>query len=238
MNRALHLERYRARSVFRIRTDVASSANVLFRLLSLNFKAAAHVLSARHGNSRIFDYFPFGGLHLTKDIAHGLRVSIPEATNIKHSYGCVAGFLMSEDERQSVIEITPVGRTEKRQLSKEILCDIMQPRAVELLQHVAHEVFANRGQILSGVVLTGGGALSRGMVEIAEQVFDAPTRLGFLEAKHFGGLLDEVQSPEWSVAGGLALASMRSQIREHSSGGKSPTRKVAEWFENFRGKFR
>ena len=182
--------------------------------------------------------FPFGGLHLTKDIAHGLRVSIPEATNIKHLYGCVAGFLMSEDERQSVIEITPVGRTEKRQLSKEILCDIMQPRAVELLQHVAQEVFANRGQISSGVVLTGGGALSRGMVEIAEQVFDAPTRLGFLEAKHFGGLLDEVQSPEWSVAGGLALASMRSRIREHSSGGKSPTRKVAEWFENFRGKFR
>ena len=182
--------------------------------------------------------FPFGGLHLTKDIAHGLRVSIPEATNIKHSYGCVAGFLMSEEERQSVIEITPVGRQEKRQLSKEILCDIMQPRAVELLQHIAHEVFSNRGQISSGVILTGGGALSRGMVEIAEQVFDAPTRLGFLEGKHFGGLLDEVQSPEWAVAGGLALASLRTQIREHSAGGKSPTRKVAEWFENFREKFR
>ncbi len=182
--------------------------------------------------------FPFGGLHLTKDIAHGLRVSIPEAANIKHLYGCVAGFLMSDEERQSIIEITPVGRTETRQLSKEILCDIMQPRAVELLQHIAHEVFANRGQISSGVVLTGGAALSRGMVEIAEQVFDAPTRLGFLEQNRFGGLLDEVQSPEWSVAGGLALASLRSQMRGHLAGGKSPSRKMAEWFENFRGKFR
>ena len=182
--------------------------------------------------------FPFGGMHFTKDIAVGLRVSIPEAERIKHDYGCVAGFLMNEAERQGIIEVTPVGRQETRQLSKEILCDIMQPRAVELLQHIAHEVFNIRGQISSGVVLTGGGSLNRGMVEIAEQVFDAPTRLGFLEQKHFGGLLDEVQSPEWATACGLALSSMRSQIREQNQGGKSPTRKVAEWFENFRDKFR
>ncbi|CAN5481113.1 cell division protein FtsA [soil metagenome] len=182
--------------------------------------------------------FPFGGMHFTKDIAVGLRVSIPEAERIKHHYGCVAGFLFKEEERQEIIEITPVGRQETRQLSKEILCDIMQPRAVELLQHVAHEVFGSGNQISSGVVLTGGGSLNRGMVEIAEQVFDAPTRLGFLEEKHFGGLLDEVQSPEWAVTGGLALSSMRSQIREHSAGGRSPKRKVAEWFENFREKFK
>ena len=84
--------------------------------------------------------FPFGGILFTKDIAVGLRVSIPEATKIKHFYGCVAGFLMSDEEKQSVIEVTPVGRQETRQLSKEILCDIMQPRAIELLQHIAHEV--------------------------------------------------------------------------------------------------
>jgi len=182
--------------------------------------------------------FPFGGMHFTKDIAVGLRVSIPEANKIKHFYGCVAGFLMNADERQEMIEITPVGRQETRQLSKEILCDIMQPRAIELLHHIAQEVLTSGGQISSGVVLTGGGSLNRGMVEIAEQVFDAPTRLGFLERKHFSGLVDEVLNPEWSVACGLALTSLRSQIRGQNSGGKSPTRKVAEWFENFREKFR
>lgn len=182
--------------------------------------------------------FPFGGMHFTKDIAVGLRVSIPEAERIKHFYGCVAGFLMNDDERQEIIEITPVGRQETRQLSKEILCDIMQPRAIELLQHIAQEVYASGEQVSSGVILTGGGALNRGMVEIAEQVFDAPTRLGFLEEKFFGGLVDEVQSPEWAVACGLAFSSMRSQIREQNYGGKSPTRKVAEWFENFKEKFR
>ena len=181
--------------------------------------------------------FPFGGTHFTKDIAHGLRVSIPEADRIKQLYGCVAGYLMNDEEKQSIIEITPVGRKETRQLTKEILCDIMQPRAEELLHHIAKEVFSTNGQISSGVVLTGGGALNRGMVEIAEQVFDAPTRLGFLEREFFGGLVQEIQSPEWAVAGGLALSSMRSQIRENNNG-KSNARRVAEWFENFREKFR
>ncbi|HEY0659630.1 MAG TPA: cell division protein FtsA [Pyrinomonadaceae bacterium] len=180
--------------------------------------------------------FPFGSTHFTKDIAVGLRVSIPEANKIKHHYGCVASFLMDDGERQEIIEITPVGRTEKRGLSKEILCDIMQPRAIELLQHIAAEVVRTDAQISSGVVLTGGGSLVRGMIEIAEQVFDAPTRLGFLETEYFGGLAEEVQSPEWAVACGLALSSMRSQIREYNTGGKSPKRKVAEWFRKFSGK--
>jgi cell division protein FtsA len=182
--------------------------------------------------------FPFGSLHFTKDIAVGLRVSIQEANKIKHLYGCVASYLLNDQERQEIIEIVPVGRNETRSLSKEILCDIMQPRAVELLQHVAHEVSGTNAQISSGVVLTGGGALARGMVEVAEQVFDAPTRLGFLEPSYFGGLAREVQSPEWAVGCGLALSSMRSQMREHNNGSRSPGRKVAEWFENFRDKFR
>lgn len=185
--------------------------------------------------------FPFGGMHFTKDIAHGLRVSIPEAEKIKTRFGCVAGFLMDEHERQEIIEITPVGRNETRGLSKEILCDIMQPRAIELLQHIAHEIMQTEGghnQISSGVILTGGGAMIRGTVEVAEQVFDAPTRLGSPDRRRFGGLVDEIQNPAWSVACGLALASMRTQIRGSAGGNRSASKKVAEWFENFREKFR
>jgi cell division protein FtsA len=145
---------------------------------------------------------------------------------------------MDDEERQEVIEVVPVGRQETRTLSKEILCDILEHRAVELLQHVAHEVAGVGAQISSGVVLTGGSAHIRGLVETAEQVFDAPTRLGFLEPEYFGGLIDEAQSPEWAVAGGLALSSMRSQMRQLNSNGKSPSHKMARWFENFREKFR
>ena len=66
----------------------------------------------------------------------------------------------------------------------QILCDILQPRAEEVLMHVADEI-KDAGwerQLSSGVVLTGGGALLNGMTEIAEQVFDAPVRIGFPNA--------------------------------------------------------
>jgi cell division protein FtsA len=170
--------------------------------------------------------FPFGSMHFTKDIAVGLRVSIPQANKIKHDFGCVASF-----------EIQPVGRAETRGLSKEILCDIMQPRAVELLQHIAREVNAARAQISGGVIMTGGGSLVRGMCELAEQVFDAPTRLGFLEPEYFGGLAERVQGAEWATASGLALTSLRTQVRDGHVG-KSPVAKVAEFFGNIRDRFR
>lgn len=182
--------------------------------------------------------FPFGSMLFTKDIATGLRVSIPEANKIKQSYGCVAGFLMDQDEREEMIEIVPFGRTEKRGLSKEILCDIMQPRAVELIQHVAREAAKTKAQISGGVFLTGGGAMVRGIAEIAEQIFDAPTRAGYLEPSFFGGLAEEVQGPQWATSCGLALRSMKTQLRSEHSGGKSSAKKVAEWFGSFRDRFR
>lgn len=182
--------------------------------------------------------FPFGSMLFTKDIATGLRVSIPEATKIKENWGCVASFLLESDEMQEIIEIVPFGRTETRGLSREILCDIMQPRAIELMQHVAREVNAKKAQISGGVFLTGGGAKVRGLSEIAEQVFDAPTRVGFLELSFIGGLTDEVKGPEWAAACGLALGSMRSQLRGESNGERSSARKVADWFGNIRDKFR
>lgn len=182
--------------------------------------------------------FPFGGMHFTKDLAVGLRVSIQDANKIKQEHGCVAGFLLEDEERQHLIEIVPVGRSETRGLSKEMLCDIMQPRAVELLQYIAEETTRTKLQIPSGVVLTGGGSMVRGMVEIAEQVFDAPTRNGLPESSYFSGLAMQIQTPAWATACGLALSSMREQIRELNIGGKSATKRVAEWIGNFRGKFK
>ena len=182
--------------------------------------------------------FPFGSMLFTKDIATGLRVSIPEANKIKRDHGCVAGFLLDENERQEMIEIVPFGRGETRGLSKEILCDIMQPRAVELMQHVAKEAGAAKLQISGGVFLTGGGALVRGLADIAEQVFDAPTRVGMLEPSRFGGLAAEINSPEWAVASGLALVSLRAEMREGGGRPRSSASRVAEWFGGLKEKFR
>ncbi|MDT5293667.1 MAG: cell division protein FtsA, partial [Acidobacteriota bacterium] len=146
--------------------------------------------------------FALGGSHFTNDIAFGLRTPIPEAEKIKRNVGSACGLSLSESERGELVDVPSVGGRPPRQLSRQILCDILQPRAEEVLSHVADEIREAgwEGQLSSGVVLTGGGSLLNGMVEIAEQVFDAPVRLGYPERDRFGGLVEDIQSPAWAAA--------------------------------------
>jgi cell division protein FtsA len=160
--------------------------------------------------------FALGGSHFTNDIAFGLRTPIPEAEKIKRNVGCACGLSLSESERGELVDVPSVGGRPPRQLSRQILCDILQPRAEEVLSHVADEIREAgwEGQLSSGVVLTGGGALLDGMVEIAEQVFDAPVRLGYPERDRFGGLVEDIQSPAWAAASGLCLMAQRAKSAE------------------------
>src|ERR687895_432235 len=163
--------------------------------------------------------FPLGGSHFTNDIAFGLRTPIPDAEKIKRTVGCACSTSLSEMERGELVDVPSVGGRPPRQLSRQILCDILQPRAEEVLMHVADEI-KDAGwerQLSSGVVLTGGGALLSGMTEIAEQVFDAPVRVGYPERDRFGGLIEDVQSPAWAAATGLALVSQRAHALEQRS---------------------
>src|SRR5256714_7678993 len=160
--------------------------------------------------------FALGGSHFTNDIAFGLRTPIPEADKIKRAVGCACGLSLSEAERSELVEVPSVGGRPPRQLSRQILCDILQPRAEEVLSHVADEIREAgwEGQLSSGVVLTGGGSLLDGMVQIAEQVFDAPVRLGYPERDRFGGLVEDIQSPAWAAASGLCLMAQRAKSAE------------------------
>ena len=160
--------------------------------------------------------FALGGSHFTNDIAFGLRTPIPEAEKIKRAVGCACALSLSEAERAEMVEVPSVGGRPPRQLSRQILCDILQPRAEEVLSHVADEIREAgwEGQLSSGIVLTGGGALLDGMTEIAEQVFDAPVRPGYPERDRFGGLVEDVQSPAWAAAAGLCLMAQRAKSAE------------------------
>jgi len=160
--------------------------------------------------------FALGGSHFTNDIAFGLRTPIPEADKIKRNVGCACALSLGEAERSELVEVPSVGGRPPRQLSRQILCDILQPRAEEVLSHVADEIREAgwEGQLSSGVVLTGGGSLLGGMVEVAEQVFDAPVRLGYPERDRFGGLVEDVQSPAWAAASGLCLIRHRAKSAE------------------------
>ena len=185
--------------------------------------------------------FPLGGSHFTNDIAFGLRTPIPEAEKIKRAVGCASSSSLSEMERGELVEVPSVGGRAPRQLSRQILCDILQPRAEEVLMHVADEIKESgwERQLSSGVVLTGGGALLDGMCEIAEQVFDAPVRLGYPERDRFGGLIEDIQSPAWAAAAGLSLVAQRAQTAESRSGlGKrGSTARLTHFVSKFRNRF-
>ncbi len=185
--------------------------------------------------------FALGGSHFTNDIAFGLRTPIPEAEKIKRTAGFASSSTLSEMERGDLIEVASVGGRAARQLSRQILCDILQPRAEEVLMHVADEIRESgwERQLSSGVVLTGGGALLGGMVEIAEQVFDAPVRIGYPERDRFGGLVEDVQSPEWTAAAGLSLVAQRAHFAEAraAAGRRGNTGGLGAFVSKFRDRF-
>lgn len=185
--------------------------------------------------------FPFGGSVFTRDIAVGLRVSPPEAERIKKDFGSVAPFRLSEYERAELIEVLPVGGKTPKSLSRQILCDMLHPRAEEVLQHIADEmqkVVGNR-QLSSGVILTGGGANLAGIAEIGEHIFDAPTRTGYPERDRFGGIIEDVQNPAWAAAAGLALFSLKTQQHESSqqNNGNGERGGISHWLQRLRDNF-
>ncbi len=153
--------------------------------------------------------FPIGGNHFTNDIAFGLRTPIPEAERIKRVFGCTYRPLLNHQSAAEMIEVPSVGGREPRSLSRDILCGILEPRAEELLSQVQEEIRASgfERQLSGGIVLTGGGSLLNGLVEVAEQIFDAPVRV--VGAYDIGSPVEEVTNPGYATAVGLALYGLR-----------------------------
>lgn len=172
-----------------------------------------------------------GGDHFTSDIAVGLRTPMGEAERIKKRYGCALSSLIEEEE---TIEVPSVAGRKPRYMSRQILCDIIQPRAEELFMIMKDEIdrMGLVRSLNSGVVLTGGGSLLEGMVEIAERIFDLPVRIG--KPVGVGGLIDVINSPVYSTAVGLIIYGYRTrEVRGGSSrlGGtrRKPLSRFKEW---------
>ena len=204
----------------------------------------AEIISAviyQRGAVRHTAVFGFGSSVFTKDIAVGLRVSPPEAERVKREFGSVAPFRLSDYERQQMIEVTPVGNQQPKQLSRQILCEMLQPRAEEVMQHIYDKVRAVVGerQLSSGIILTGGGANLAGISEICESVFDAPVRVGYPERDRFGGIIEDVQNPAWTTAAGLALFSLKTQIGGNYGeiGARRGSNRLSGWLRRLREGF-
>lgn len=154
------------------------------------------------GEIRYSAVSPIGAGHFTNDLAMVLRTPFAEAERIKSKQGCCLPSMVTDEEGISVP--TVAGGT-SRVVPRRELCDILQPRAEELLSMIREDLLkhASEESLRGGVVLTGGGAQLDGLLELAEQIFDAGVRYGL--PRGLGGLVDVISSPSWSTASGLLL---------------------------------
>jgi cell division protein FtsA len=176
-----------------------------------------------------------GGFHISNDIAVGLRTPFDEAERIKKKFGVAAARFLSGDD---ILSVPSVGGRRPRQMSRKMLCEIIEPRVDEILS-LARQELAKEGldeSFPSGIVLTGGASSLEGIGELAEEVFEAPVRQGI--PTHVGGLQDVVRGPMYATGVGLALIAAgeeqggsrsRFRIRDESIFGKVRER-MRHWF--------
>lgn len=151
---------------------------------------------------------PVGGDHFTNDLAVGLRTPVPEAERLKREHACAFREIQKEDYS---IEIASVGDRPPRTVYSRMLSEIVEPRAQELLVLVRDEL--RRGglesQIPAGLILAGGGAHLRGLVELAERTFNLPVRVA--SPRGLAGMSEEVSQPEYATAVGIVLYGARTR---------------------------
>lgn len=177
------------------------------------------------------------GDQVTNDIAVALRTPTPAAEEIKRKYACALPQLIAKDEE---IEVPSVGDRPARCLSRRTLVEVVEPRYEELFQLVQAELRRSgfEEMIAAGVVLTGGSSLVEGAVELAEEVFNMPVRLGLPHG--ISGLTEEVNSPSYATTVGLLMYA-RDHLpvnTETSSNGynfndeKALIKRMKNWFSN------
>jgi cell division protein FtsA len=145
---------------------------------------------------------PVGGNFITSDIATGLRTPLTEAEKIKIKYGCAFSPMIPKNE---IIEVPSVGGREPREVTRQILGRIIEPRTEEILNMSYKEVVKSGYEeiLAAGVVLTGGTSIMAGVTELAEHVFNMPVRRGCPTG--IGGLTDVVNSPMYATGVGLVI---------------------------------
>ena len=178
---------------------------------------------------------PLGGQYVTSDISVGLRTPVLEAEKIKIKYGCTYTPLIPQNE---IIEVPSVGGRNPRNVSRQVLGEIIEPRIEEILS-LAHREIVKSGYddlLAAGVVLTGGTAILEGIMELAEQVFNVPVRTGYPVG--VGGITDIVNSPMYTTGVGLVIYGSKDRadyaVKKSEKNIMSKlTKTVERWFNDF-----
>jgi len=174
---------------------------------------------------------PIAGDQVTNDIAMALRTPTPHAEEIKIKYACALASLAGENE---TIKVPSVGDRVDRDLSRQALAEVVEPRYDELFTLIQAELRRSGFEdlIAAGVVLTGGTSKMEGVVELAEEIFHMPVSIG--RPQGVTGLTDIVRNPIYSTAVGLLLYGAKQHcegiVIPANAGMHGLVGKVKSWF--------
>ena len=185
-----------------------------------------------HGAIRHTAVIPIAGDQITNDIAMALRTPTAEAELIKVRHGVALRQLADPNE---MIEVPGIGDRGPRAMSRQTLAEVIEPRVEELFSLV-QQVLRESGfeeLLSSGVVLTGGSSVMQGMVELGEEIFHMPVRVGV--PKYAGGLADVVRNPRHATAVGLLLEGVQQvrqgQLSRQDGSMRAVLARMREWFQ-------
>ncbi len=176
---------------------------------------------------------PIAGDQITSDIAIAFHTPTQAAEDMKKKYGCALAQLVEEGQN---LETPSMGNRPPRTLSRQNLAEVIQPRVEELLSLVQTELCRSGLEELlgSGIVLSGGSSRIQGIVELAEEVFHLPVRLGM--PNYGGGLSEIVRNPIYATGIGLvqfgyANRHRLQQQKMKPNWGQATLRRVISWFK-------
>ena len=176
---------------------------------------------------------PIAGDQVTNDIAVALRTPTQNAEEIKVEHACALAQLANSDE---TVEVPSVGNRPMRRMSRQTLAEVVEPRYEELFSLVQAELRRSgyERQIVAGIVLTGGSSNMQGVVELAEEVFHVPVRVG--TPQNVKGLVELIKNPIYATGVGLLLYGLRQQqdrtpSRRIDSGATSVWKRMKSWFQ-------
>jgi cell division protein FtsA len=176
---------------------------------------------------------PIAGDQITNDIAMALRTPTKDAEELKIAHGVALRQLASSTE---MIEVPGVGDRGPRELSRQTLAEVIEPRVEELYSLIQRELRSSGLEELlsSGIVITGGSALMKGMVELGEEVFHMPVRVGL--PNYSGALAEVVRNPRYSTGMGLLMAGLDQVKRDRhariqGAGFKEIFERMKSWFK-------
>ncbi len=156
---------------------------------------------------------PVGGSHITNDVAIGLRTSIEVAEAVKLQYGSA---LPEEVGKKEEIDLSIFDSQEDVLVSRKHVAEIIEARLEEILSFANSELKSiGREELLpGGAVLSGGGALLPGAVDLAKRILRLPVQIGY--PKPLGGILDQVDTPQFATAVGLLLLAQANHSHKRS----------------------